>query len=101
MNIVELNIREDFSFKWKDFKVVVENCAINIKKIGLFAIKGEIRSYQETLKASENNPYPVSIPIDTVGEILSAYQSNSRFLVKNMSYNPICIYVFTVPQHGK
>ena len=36
-----------------------------------------------------------------VGEILSAYQDNSKFLVKNMSYNPVCIYVFTVPQHGK
>ena len=100
MNIVELNIREDFSFKWENYKVVVENCAMNIKKIGLFAIEGEIKSYHEIFKASENNPFPVNIPFDSVGDILSLYQKNSKFKVKGMTYGPNCLYIFTEPIHG-
>ena len=100
MNIVELNIREDFSFKWENFKVVIENCDMNIKKIGLFAIDGEIKSYQSSYRVSEDNPCQVNIPFDRVGEILSAYQRNSKFKVKSMTYGPSCLYVFTEPIHG-
>lgn len=100
--LVELEIREDLSFKWGDeFKVVIENCDINIKKIGLFVIEGVIRNQMGyTLNASEK-PFAINIPFDKAGEILSAFQRNYNFKVKSMTYWQNCMYAFTEPIHGK
>jgi hypothetical protein len=106
MNMVELNIREDFSFIWESdeekFKVVVENCDINIKKIGLFAIKGDVKNQMGwKVQINEKEPFAVNIPFDKVGYILSAFQRNSKFKVISMTYGLNCLYLFTEPIHGK
>lgn len=106
MNMVELNIREDFSFtcelNGEKFKVVVENCDINIKKIGLFAIEGKVRNQMGwEIQINEKQQTAVNIPFDVVGEILSAFQRNCKFKIKNMTYGSICLYLFTEPIHGR
>ena len=101
---VELTIREDFSFMWEsdgeEFKVVVENCAINIKKIGLFAIKGLVKNRMGWNINAEDSPVAISIPFDRSFEILAAYQMKCKVKVKSCEYNPICIGAFTEPVHG-
>ena len=101
---VELTIREDYSFIWEhdgeEFKIVVENCAINIKKIGLFAIKGYVKNQMGWNINAGENPVAINIPRDLSSNILAAYQMNCKIIVNNSEWLQICINAFTKPVHG-
>ena len=42
--IDEVGIREDASFIWEEFKVVLERCSLKSLKVALYAIRGEVRT---------------------------------------------------------
>ena len=99
----EFSLREDVSFFWDEFKVVVERCDINIMKIALYAVDGPVRNRMgTTYSAKKSSPFQVLIPYDRLGNLLSVFQDKLCRNVKSISFMTLSyIYVFTDVRHGQ
>ena len=99
--IDEVGIREDASFIWEEFKVVLERCSLKSLKVALYAIRGEVNTRYGKISASESSPQPIAIPYGMVGDILRAIEKNRPVIVYSHNYyQPEFFYIYTDPRHG-
>lgn len=100
--MTEFSIRNDSSFNWEEFHVVVERCDLNISKLALYAVEGDVQNQMGNIyHASESHPYQVLIKYDRIGDLLSAFQRKYSHEVKGFHFFKLnFIYVFSEPRHG-
>lgn len=99
----EFNVKEDVSFIWDEFKVVVERCDHNIMVVALYAISGEVKNVMgDKFNASESSPFPVLIPYRRIPYLLKEFQRRMCHNVTSFSYQKLdFLIVFTEPRHGE
>lgn len=101
-NMTEFSIREDVSFRWEEFRVVVEYCDVNVQKVALYAVDGIVKnSIGNQYSVSESNEYPVKIEYDRIGDLIHSLQRETNLIVRNISYGQLnYLYIFTDQNHG-